>query len=327
MPALQRAYDSFWSNRAGPGGVGLQDRYAAAWRHVATRLGGLPGVLGYDIMNEPWPGSRLDCSSWAGCPDFDRGPLADFNRRDVRAIRQVDRRHLIWHEPLLPYGFGASTSTRGTGDARAGLSFHMYCIGIPGFAGGESRPCAQVNPTYFEHADAVSDRTGDALLLTEFGANIRTPDSIVEATALADRYMVGWQEWQYDDPYSNVPGEALVLDPHQPPAGANVDRGKLDLLSRPYPQAVAGTPVRWSYDSATRRFQFLYRVDRAGGGRLSPNATTQVAVPRLKYPDGYRATIEDGRIISGPNAPVLRIVARRGAKSVMLGVTPRAPSA
>ena len=38
MPALQRAFDHFWANDPGPGGVGLQDRYAAAWAHVAARF-------------------------------------------------------------------------------------------------------------------------------------------------------------------------------------------------------------------------------------------------------------------------------------------------
>ena len=28
-PGLNRAFDNFWANEAGPGGVGLQDRYAA----------------------------------------------------------------------------------------------------------------------------------------------------------------------------------------------------------------------------------------------------------------------------------------------------------
>ena len=56
MPALQRAFDHFWENSPGPGGVGLQDRYAAAWRHVAAFFGGNPDVLGYELMNEPWPG-------------------------------------------------------------------------------------------------------------------------------------------------------------------------------------------------------------------------------------------------------------------------------
>src|SRR4051794_7902839 len=55
MPALQRAFDNFWANTADPSGVGLVDRYAAAWQHVASRFAGNRYVLGYDLLNEPWP--------------------------------------------------------------------------------------------------------------------------------------------------------------------------------------------------------------------------------------------------------------------------------
>ena len=40
MPGLNRAFDNFWANSPGPGGVGLQDRYAAAWAHVAAYFSG-----------------------------------------------------------------------------------------------------------------------------------------------------------------------------------------------------------------------------------------------------------------------------------------------
>ena len=59
-PALNRAYDHLWANAPGPGGVGLQDRFARGLgagrgRASPTRR----GLLGYDIFNEPWPGQRL----------------------------------------------------------------------------------------------------------------------------------------------------------------------------------------------------------------------------------------------------------------------------
>ena len=99
-PALQRAFDHFWANDPGPGGVGLRDRYAAAWRHVAGRFRDTAGVLGYDLMNEPWPGIEWPtCANPAGCPAFDTGPLAAMTRKTTEAIRKVDRRHLVWQEP------------------------------------------------------------------------------------------------------------------------------------------------------------------------------------------------------------------------------------
>jgi endoglycosylceramidase len=58
-PAVQAAMDNFYANRPGPGGVGLQDRYARAWRRLAEHFAGNPTVIGYDLMNEPFAGSLL----------------------------------------------------------------------------------------------------------------------------------------------------------------------------------------------------------------------------------------------------------------------------
>lgn len=56
-PAVNRALDRFWDNAPGPGGVGLQERYAAMWRHVAEFFSDCPNLIGYDLMNEPYPGT------------------------------------------------------------------------------------------------------------------------------------------------------------------------------------------------------------------------------------------------------------------------------
>lgn len=56
-PAVQAALDSFWDNAPAPDGVGLQDHYARAWQALAARYAGDPAVIGYDLMNEPFPGS------------------------------------------------------------------------------------------------------------------------------------------------------------------------------------------------------------------------------------------------------------------------------
>lgn len=56
-PAVHEALDRFWENAPGPGGVGLQDRFAAMWGHVAARFRGHPALIGYDLLNEPAPGS------------------------------------------------------------------------------------------------------------------------------------------------------------------------------------------------------------------------------------------------------------------------------
>ncbi len=54
--AVQNALDHFWANAPAPDGSGLQDHYARAWRAVAARFAHEPTILGYDLMNEPFPG-------------------------------------------------------------------------------------------------------------------------------------------------------------------------------------------------------------------------------------------------------------------------------
>ncbi|MDD2762839.1 MAG: cellulase family glycosylhydrolase [Opitutaceae bacterium] len=57
--AVQTAFDNFYANKPGPGGVGLQDRYAQAWKFLAKHFADDPTVIGYDLMNEPFAGSLV----------------------------------------------------------------------------------------------------------------------------------------------------------------------------------------------------------------------------------------------------------------------------
>jgi len=61
-PAVQTALDNFWKNAPAPDGVGLQEHYARAWAMLARRYAEEPAVIGYDLMNEPFPGSAAAAS-------------------------------------------------------------------------------------------------------------------------------------------------------------------------------------------------------------------------------------------------------------------------
>ncbi len=53
---VHNSFDHFWNNDF-VRGVGLQDRYCDLWKMLATRYGNSPALFGYDLMNEPFPGS------------------------------------------------------------------------------------------------------------------------------------------------------------------------------------------------------------------------------------------------------------------------------
>jgi endoglycosylceramidase len=316
MPALQRAYDHFWANDPAQG-VPLQEAYARAWRLTARRFGRRPYVAGYDLLNEPWPGSAFpSCLNPAGCPGFDT-TLTAFSKRVIAAIREVDPRTLAFYEPNVLFNSSARTSHGDTGDPHAGFSFHVYCLA--GGGGFTSPVCAVNEDTVLDNADDHVARTGDASLITEFGASDDLADTrrIID---LADRHMVGWQYWHYcdcDDPTTSGPGvQSLVIDPSKPPTGDNVKRAKLKLLARPYPQAVAGTPESFSFDPDTGVFELAYSTASPGQGGLPRRLRTEVRVPAITYPDGYTARVEGAEVTSRRDAPVLRLKPDRGASDV-----------
>lgn len=55
--AVHRAFDNFWDNKL-CGKKGLQDYYADMWQHIADKFKDHPALFGFDMMNEPFPGTE-----------------------------------------------------------------------------------------------------------------------------------------------------------------------------------------------------------------------------------------------------------------------------
>jgi endoglycosylceramidase len=314
-PAENRAWDNFWANHPGPDGVGLQDHVAQGWRHLAERFADISGILGYDLLNEPWPGTPwASCASPTGCPPggFDQTNLSSFVARVVNAVRQVDRTRLLVYEPNLEFDFGSGTQLTPPGDANAVFGFHNYCLPGTTFPGGsDSGSCATLEDQVFQNALAFAGRSGDGLLLGEWGGT-SGPTDTARLADQADRYLLPWVNWWYG---------AVVHDPRLPPTGGNVDTNRLKLLVRPYPQRTAGTPTAWTYDRATGQFSFDYDT-RAPLGRSTGSAPTEIFVPRLQYPHGYRLTVSGARAISAPTSGLARVCNLPGARTVSVRIDP-----
>lgn len=54
--AVQHSFDHFWNNTP-INGKGLQDYFADMWKHVAERFKDKENLFGFDIFNEPYPGT------------------------------------------------------------------------------------------------------------------------------------------------------------------------------------------------------------------------------------------------------------------------------
>lgn len=338
QPAVSYAFDAFWVNAEVPGtGRGVQDLYAGAWAHVAERFAGTPGIVGYNLLNEPWMGTAfreclgaMQITTDAGCgglQEFEAGPLTAFHRRVAAAIREVDRRTMIWHAPTLAFDFGARSGV-GRVDANAGFAFNAYCAKAAGFdaviPAARGRSCRSMAEQTMRHAQTVRRRTGDALFLTEFGAGDDLP-TWSDYLEVANDGWASWAYWSYwnTDPSGEKPIEGVIHDLGKAPAGANVKTAKLALLAQPFPAFTAGVPRRATWVAASRTYRLTYTTRRAGGGRpFGAGSVTTVNVPALHYRQGYGVRVDGARVVSGPGARVLRLGLCPGARTVAVRITP-----
>jgi endoglycosylceramidase len=324
-PALNRAYDNLWANAAGPGGVGLQDRFADGWSRVAAAFAQEDRVLGYDIFNEPWPGTPWPtCANPAGCPPggFDQTQLTAFSNRIIAAIRGGDPDRIAFYEPNLQFDVGAQTQHGKAADPNVGMSFHNYCLGaapglphIPDPIGA----CEDIGETLvFQNAEAHSAQTDAALLLTEFG-DTEDPEIHSRVAGLADRFMVGWTDWAYMGSTGQI-----KIDNAAPPTPDNIRQARLDAVVRAYPRLVAGTPESYGYDPASRRFEAVWST-RLPDGSPAGALPSEIFVPRRHYGADYRVEVSGAEVISGLDTQVLGLRNCRGADTVRVVVTDEKP--
>ena len=320
-PALQNAYDAFYANAAGPNGIGLQDYYTAAWEDTAAKFRGDSSVLGYEIMNEPWPGTLWEtCLTTLGCPGVDR-ELTTFYNRVVQSIRSTDKRTLIFYEPASLFNDGVNTTIGGIDSSNIGFAFHDYCL-----VGGTNPVCDTQNSLVFDHALARVKTTGQALLETEFGASDDTA-YLRGLVSDADTDMVPWLEWAYcacGDPTTVDSSEGIVDNPAKPLTGSNLITPTLEGLVEPYPQVISGTPLHYAYNSSSHAFSFAYSTARAGSQSVFPaRSVTQIATPAMAYPHGYQVMIQGGSAVSKANASELLVASSPGVSTIDVSLTPR----
>lgn len=319
-PAQNHAWDMFWSNAKGPDGVGLLNHYARMTQAVADYFKDDPNIAGYEIINEPWAGSTW-LSTIFGNSYFEAQQLTPFYNQVSAAIRSVDPHTPMIYEPNTLFNEAVPTQLREVDDPHGVFAFHDYCM-LTSISAALSPLCPGYIDLLADNGEAYTSAYGVPGLISEFGS-ANGAEEIMRVMNNADQRMWGWSQWAYNGTPSltgSGPWAALVYDPAKPPVGDNVDWARLDASAVPYAQAIAGTPISWSFDSGT--FALSFSTEMAGGtGTFAAGAQTAIAVPDIVYPDGYQVSVIGGHVVSAPGAPVLLIASDNGAATVSITVT------
>ncbi len=236
------------------------------WNAVAGRFRGHPGVLGYEIINEPWPGDVYKDPSLLVPGEADRKVFQGFYEAIASVIRAQDPDAILFFEPLtwddVRCGFSEVPGGNNFKN-RSVLSFHHY-----------SPPNLPAKGS-IDRANGWAKSLGCAAFLTEVDTpTIGKHDAPVHSLDEADRQWVSWIGWEYK-PFFKITGwHTSFYDKHGAVQWDNV----LHSVGRTYARAVAGIPTRHVFDPDTGNFVLSFTCN-------DPQAVTEVFAHPKWYGD------------------------------------------
>jgi endoglycosylceramidase len=258
-PNVEACVDDFYTR------ADLQERFAAAWRHVAARFAEEPAVVGFDVLNEPEWGSY-------SIFQFEPDRLAPLYGRVVRAVRAAAPGWVAFLEPSSSRNGGIPTSLTAFGFGDVVYAPHSYDSAAEGGGGFDPTHRGQILDNVAKLA-VEANALGAALWIGEYGGVATAPGIVEYMTAQYDaagQAAAGGAYWAYDD------GGYGVVD-----ADGSERTELVDALVRPYPLRVAGDPIAYAFDAATSTFTFSYTPD------ASLKLPTEIVVPARVYPSGW----------------------------------------
>ncbi|UNK48738.1 cellulase family glycosylhydrolase [Lysobacter sp. S4-A87] len=181
------AAPSLWDDAAN------RDKMVALWRKLAERYKDEPAIAAYDIINEPnW--GFADAADKHGCSENGNAPLRELLVRTTRAIREIDRRHIVVIEGNCWGNNYRGVLDQGPWDDNLVISFHKYWNGT-----GRDTIKDQL---------ALRERWNMPLWLGETGEN--SNDWLTRTMATVESEGIGWAVWpmkkiRYNNPLQIQP--------------------------------------------------------------------------------------------------------------------------
>ncbi|KAG0618715.1 hypothetical protein M758_4G087200 [Ceratodon purpureus] len=283
--AVSRAFQSLYENT-----WGWADLFARYWQVVASTFRNQPGVLGYELINEPWAGDMYHNPLLLVPGVADHYNLAPFYEKLQLAIRDVDPDRILFMETVT------------FEDVRCGFS------SVPGGAQFQNRTVLSYHyyqPPNFMPRQAIRERIreskklGCGAMLTEFfvadeaaSESRSSSDSVDAVLAEADAHQQSWIGWEYKA-FQNKTGS--VVEQSMFTASGEVNLVLAKKLARTYPQAVMGSILSFSFDPISSDFSLSFVAGDADSSRGSGDGdlqSTQVFVHRsFYYPSGLAYSV------------------------------------
>jgi endoglycosylceramidase len=257
-PDIIACYDNFWSSDD------LWTHYANAVAHLAKALHDKPAIIGVDLMNEPYWGS-------AEVDRFEPEDLEPFYERVIPAMRDQAPDWLVFAEPASSRNLGQPTHLTKLPFDDVVYAPHSY--------DGTAEQGQDFNASHVADViDNANKLRGEAnalqaaLWIGEYGGMSKLPNIGAYMTAEYDAAATVAASTMYYDFTKNDGGYGLLN------ADGTEKPELLDIVVRPYPSRVAGTPKSYAFDAATKTFTLTMGAASRG--------TTEIIVPKRVYANG-----------------------------------------
>lgn len=282
-----KAFDALYLNKNN-----LQDKFVEYWDVTSKALTHNQYVIGFDPLNEPYPGNTIKRPNLLIPGNFDRQRLAPMYTRVFERYQKNDPDSIMWFEPatfpdiisgirggvITEVGFEVPPGGE-KGSNHHVLNDHTYCCQLG------NDPCPNGEPDINRaddclawHEKRISTRSKDAerlglpLHITEFGACLTEgpcTQEITQVTSTADKYLAGWAYWQFKNYEDLTTSAGTASEGFYLPDGS-LEAWKVKALARTYLMFTQGTPIENTFNHETAHFTAKFKVD------TSIDAPTQI---------------------------------------------------
>lgn len=269
--ASGKAWGQMYSNK----GHLLETMHVLYWQSIASALRDFPGVLAYELLNEPWVGDHIENPRLllqAGAAE--KETVGPFMQRAEKAIRAIDPDTRLLFAPaevnnrfMRPVGYNSSFMP---GEP---MAFHVYCITGTDAAGPTTpltKELCHVNDG-FQVETRWHDLTSvvrTAGFVTEFGGVSDSTTGRAEVRYVADKLdndispPISWTFW------AGIPSDPLYQKE----------------LARTYAPVVAGTLQVAHFDADSKHYSVQFAPGPTG------DSITKIFTSPLHYPDGTQVS-------------------------------------
>lgn len=261
---VQRSFARFWRDEDG-----VRTAFFAAVAHTMRMFADIDAIVGWDLFNEPM-GSLLDVASGR----FERELLTDFHRESIALRDREAPGRLLFVEPTPLVAFGVPSRLGALVGSDLVHAPHLY--DATALLASRFMPRLSTVPPALQRIARDGQRVQWPTVIGELGVlnGIRDSDAMMEdQCARLDRDFVSWLVWQYNPSTDDWNDEdASIVEPD------GSERPWTAALVRPYPRALAGTPVRWE-SQRERGWSLEYEA--------TSRATTELVIPPRWDPAPY----------------------------------------